>query len=335
MKIRLAAMPVLLCTISILFASCGDSKKSATTGDASTKMVKVTQVMSWFAEPELGGQYTALAKGFYKEAGLDMTIMPGGPSVSSVEIVASGKAQFGVGDADGILLSRKAGVPVVAISAVFQKDPQVLVYHADDTSITGFGSLNGHTVFISPGAPYWEYLKKAYKLDKVNVVAYTGQLSPFIANKTSLTQGYITSEPYALKQQGVNVKSLLIYDSGYQTYGDLLYTTEEMIKDHPDVVKRYVAATLKGWLYYKDHYEEINKSTILKANPDLTRGSTDYGAQAEMSLIFGGDAATNGIGTMSTERWNKLGDQLKSLDLIPTDMDISKAYTTAFLPAKE
>jgi len=311
---------------AVLTTSCAEAKKP--------DLVQVTQVMNWFAEPELGGQYAALAKGFYKDAGMDMTNMSGGPSVSSVQIVAAGKAEFGVTEADGILLARKEGVPVVAIAAIFQKNPQVFVYHKEDTSIKDFSSFNGHQVIVGAGAPFWEYIKKAYKLNKVKEIAYTGQLAPFIADKTALTQGYLTSEPFALAAQGIAVGTLLIHDSGYQPYTTLLFTTEKLIKEQPDLVAKYVAATIKGWMYYKDNSEEINNTVLQKENPDLKPESMKLGAGAEMELVFGMDAANDGVGTMTKERWDALGGQLKGLNLIPADMDISAAYTTQFLPKK-
>jgi NitT/TauT family transport system substrate-binding protein len=312
-------------TVTFLF-SCSESKPA--------EAVKVTQVMNWFAEPELGGQYAALAKGYYKDAGIDMTNQSGGPGVSSVQIVAAGKAQFGVTEADGILLARKEGVPVVAIAAIFQKNPQVFIYHKEDTSLKDFSSFNGHQVIVGAGAPFWEYIKKAYKLDKVKEVAYTGQLGPFIADKTAVIQGYLTSEPFALAAQGVDSGAFLIHDSGYQPYTTVLFTTEKLIKEQPDLVAKYVSATIKGWEYYKVNFEEINASTIQKENPDLKLDAMKLGATAEMDLIFGMDAATGGVGTMTKDRWDALGGQLKGLNLIPADLDISAAYTTQFLPKK-
>ena len=306
--------------------SCADTKKP--------DVVKVSQVMNWFAEPELGGQYAALAKGYYKDVGLDMTNVSGGPGVSSVQIVAAGKAEFGVTEADGILLARKEGVPVVAVAAIFQKNPQVFLYHKEDKSIKDFSSFNGHQVIVGAGAPFWEYIKSAYKLDKVKEVAYTGQLAPFIADKTALSQGYLTSEPFALAAQGINVGTLLIHDSGYQPYTTLLFTTEKLIKEQPDLVAKYVSATIKGWEYYKDNSDEINTTVLQKENPDLKPESMKQGAGAEMDLIFGLDAATGGVGIMTKERWDALGAQLKGIKLIPADLDVSAAYTTQFLPKK-
>lgn len=299
---------------------------------APAELTKVSLVTNWFAEPEHGGQYTAFDKGYYKEAGLDMTIIPGGPQVSAMQIVASGKAEFGMDQADAILRAREEGIPVVAIAATFQTNPQVLIYHKGD-NITGFGDLNGHQVFTAAGATYWEYIKKAFKLDSVKEMKYNGSLAVFMDDKTAVTQGYVTSEPFALKQQGVDVDYLLIHDSGYQPYANVLYTTEDMIKNKPEVVKQFVEASVKGWEYYKDHYEEMNPE-IQKRNPDMALDQMKYSAETQIDFVYGGDAAEMGVGAMTEERWTKLADQMKELGLVSQDMDVSKAYTTEFLPGK-
>ncbi|MFD1953500.1 ABC transporter substrate-binding protein [Paenibacillus thailandensis] len=340
---RFAFISVLLFTM--LISACGSgaggngASSSASPADgqaaesgAPAELAKVTQVTNWFAEAEHGGQYTALDKGFYKEAGLDMTITPGGPQVSAVQIVASGKAEFGMDQADAILQAREQGIPIVAIAATFQKNPQVLIYHKED-SITGFGDLNGHQVFTASGSSYWEYIKKAYKLDKVKEMAYTGSLAMFMEDKTALTQGYVTSEPYALAKEGVDVGYLLIHDSGYQPYANVLFTTEDMIQNKPELVRKFVEASVKGWDYYKDHYEEMNPE-IQKRNPDMTLEQMKYSAETQVDFVYGGDAATMGVGAMTAERWEKLADQMKDLGLISQDFDVSKAYTAEFLPGK-
>ena len=124
-----------------------------------------TVVLNWFAEPEHGGNFAALAKGYYKDAGFDMTFMPGGPSVSSTQIVASGKAQFGMANGDDILVARQEGIPVVAIATSMQKSPQALFYHKD-SGVKDFADLNGHKVYVASTASFWQFIKNKYKLDK-------------------------------------------------------------------------------------------------------------------------------------------------------------------------
>jgi len=304
---------------------------SSSSPSAEVKLAKVTQVTNWFAEPEHGGQYAALAKGFYEEAGLDMTIQSGGPGVSSTQIVASGKAEFGMGQADEILLARQNGIPLVAVAATFQKNPQGLMFHKG--KYKNLSELNGHKVYVASGSTYWEYLKKAYKLDKVEELKYTGSLANFVADPDSATQIYVTSEPFTMQQEGVEVEYFLNYDLGYKQYGNVLYTTEDFIKQHPDIVKAYVEASVKGWYYYKDNAEEINK-IMQEKNPDLKLEAMTFGAKAQEPLIYGGDAETNGVGYMSKEIWEGLQKQLVEIGILKEAEPIGNVFTNEFLPGK-
>ncbi|OXM87768.1 ABC transporter substrate-binding protein [Paenibacillus rigui] len=296
------------------------------------KTVAVTQVTNWFAEPEHGGQYAALMKGYYKDAGFDMTIMPGGPQVSAAQIVASGKAQFGMIQGDDLIIARQQGIPLVAVAAAFQKNPQGLIFHKGQ-QIKDFADLNGRKVYVASAAGYWEFIKKKYNLDKVQDMKYTGQLVNFINDPTAVTQGYITAEPYSLKQQGYDTEMLLNADSGYNPYANVLFTTEKMIKEHPDQVKAFVEASIKGWEYYKDHADEVNPK-IKESNPDMTLDAMKFGAEKQAELVYGGDAVKSGVGTMTKERWSTLMKQLSEIGVLKTEEDVSKVFTTEFLPKK-
>ncbi|WP_051318511.1 ABC transporter substrate-binding protein [Cohnella thermotolerans] len=312
-------------------ASPSGSASGSPSSSSETKLTKVTQVTNWFAEPEHGGQYAALAKGFYKDAGLDMTIQSGGPGVSSTQIVASGQAEFGMGQADEILLARQNGIPLVAIAATFQKNPQGIMFHKG--KFKDLSELNGHKVYIASGASYWEYLKKAYKLDKVEELKYTGSLANFVADPDSATQIYVTSEPFTMEQEGVDTEYFLNYDLGYKQYGNVLYTTEDYLKKHPDIVKAYVEASVKGWDYYKDNSEEINK-VMQEKNPDLKLEAMAFGAKAQEPLVYGGDAETHGVGYMSKDIWEGLQKQLVDIGLLKKVEPVDDVFTNEFLPAK-
>jgi NitT/TauT family transport system substrate-binding protein len=311
-------------------ASSGSTPANASSTSAPKPLTKVTHITSWFAQPEQGGQYAALMKDYYKEAGLDMTIEPGGPKISAVQIVASGKAQFGMGQSDVVLQAREQGIPVVAIGAIFQRSPHALIFHKG-ANIKDFKDLNGHTLFLSPTLAYWDYVKSKYSLDKAQVMQYDGQMTSFINDKNSVVQGYRTSAPYQLKKLGVDVEYLDVYDSGYTPYATTLFTTEKFMKDNPEAVKAFVEATIKGWEYYKDHSTEVN-TFLLKFNPDLKMDEMENTAKMQNDLIYTGDALTKGIGYMSTERWSALQKLLLDSGVIKKNEDISKAFTNEFLP---
>lgn len=342
-------MSMVLCLLIGLLAACGGQAEtenavgseetaaptaaaSPSPTAASGELTAVTAVTNWFAEPEHGGQYAAVFKGFYKEAGLDLTLQPGGPQVSSTQIVSSGKALFGMTQADDLLLARKQGIPLVAIAALFQTNPQGLIYHKDQ-EVASFADLNGRTVYVASAASYWEYQKKKFNLTQVKELKYTGSLVNFIADPTALTQGYITAEPFSLKEQGVETGFLLNADSGYNPYANVLFTTEKTIKEKPELVKAFVEASVKGWEYYKDHSDEVNPF-IQEKNPDMSLEAMKYGAEKQLDFVYGGDAADHGVGYMSEERWNTLMDQLVEIKLLDAKEDVSKVFTNEFLPAK-
>lgn len=337
---RFLCMMIILAVLSACSSNSGAtsnsvSSSSGESGGSTTEkkeLVKVKQVTNWFAEPEHGGQYAALFKGFYEEAGLEMEIQPGGPQVSATQIVSSGQAMFGMTQADDLLIARKQGIPLVAIAALFQKSPQGLIYHANQ-DIQDFSDLNGRTVYTATAASYWEYIKAKYKLTDVKEMKYTGSMVNFVGDDNALTQGYITAEPYSLKQQGVETKMLLNADSGYNPYNNVLFTTEETIQKHPELVKAFVEASIKGWDYYKDNSEEVNPF-IHEYNPDYSLEQMTYGAEAQLDFVYGGDAAEHGVGYMGDERWGELMDQLLDLGLITEKEDFSKVYTNEFLPGK-
>ncbi|WP_223066961.1 ABC transporter substrate-binding protein [Paenibacillus caui] len=311
----------------------GESSGPAASGaSAAPEVKKATLVLNWFPEPEHGGNFAALAKGYYKDAGFDMTLMPGGPSVSSTQIVASGKAEFGMANGDDILVAREQGIPIVAIATAFQKSPQALFYHKG-SGISDFSDLNGHDVYVAATASYWQFMKNKYKLDKAQEMKYTGSLVNFLNDPNAVIQGYVTSETYTLNQQKIDYGILLNADSGYNIYAGVYFTTEKMIKEHPEQVKAFVEASVKGWDYYKDHSDEINPE-IQKANPDMSLDMMKYSVEKGAEFAYGGDAATMGTGVITEARWSELQKQLLDVGVIKKNEDINKAFTTQFLPSK-
>ncbi|WP_236570455.1 ABC transporter substrate-binding protein [Paenibacillus sp. An7] len=325
---------VLLIILSMALTACGggtssDPDQAADTPEQTTK-TPVKVVLNWFAKSEHGGFYAAEEEGIYDVNNLDVTIEPGGPQVSSIQIVASGKAEFGVAHADQILLARKEGIPIVALATTFQISPQALMYH-EESGITDFGDLNGRTVFIQQGQPYWEFLKHKYKLDTVKEVAYTGQHSNFIEDPQSASQSFVNGEPFVVEKQGVKVKTKLIADSDYKPYAAVIYTTEKYLKEHPETVKAFIGGTVEGWNNYKENYEKINKK-INEVNTNLSEDEIAFGEEAQREYVYGYDAEEHGVGYMTEERWTELMEQLIEIGLLDQEMDVKTVFTTDYLP---
>ncbi|MDQ0903594.1 ABC transporter substrate-binding protein [Paenibacillus sp. V4I7] len=293
---------------------------------------KVTQAMSWFAQPEMGGHYAAQVAHFYEKAGLDVTLQQGGPQVSNIQLVASGKVQFAMANADEVVLARKEGIPVKVIYANLQTNPQNLIYHKD-SGIKKIEDLNGRKVYTAVGFPFWQYISYKYKLDKVQVQNYTGSLAGFTADKNSITQGFATNEPYVLKKQGADVAWFLNADLGYNPYGNVVITTDDFTKKNPDLIKRYLKATTEGWDYYYAHADEVNNA-LNGVNKDYDVDHLKDAQAVAKDFIFGGDAKAHGVGYMSEDRWKTLVSQMKEAGMIKDDIPVKDLYTNEFLMAK-
>lgn len=294
---------------------------------------KVTMVLNWFPETGHAGYYAAVQDGLYAAKGLDVTIQPGGPDTIGSTLLATGKVQFAMLGATEVLLAREQGIPLVAVFGVFQNNPQGFMYHAENP-VNSFEELEGRTVAISPGAAYWDFIEKKYNLEgKVQVINYSGSLADWARDPMAVTQNYVTAEPYSADKEGIANGSLLIADSGFNPYGDIIVTTEEFLASNPDTVKAFVEASQEG---YKAFFADPKKyaPALEAANSENTEDVVLWGAEAIKALIDTGDATTMGIGAMTLERWQTLYDELKELGVLQadTEIDVAQAFNASFVP---
>src|SRR6202140_5038970 len=211
---------------------------------------KVSFGTNWVAEAEHGGFYQALADGTYRKYGLDVTIVPGGPKINNRILLPVGKLDFFM--SANTLQSFDAveqNVPTLVVAAMFQKDPQVLIAHPD-AGVERFEDLKGLTLFVSKEgiASYFQWLKSDYNFNESKVKPYTFNAQPFLADKLSAMQGYVTSEPYAIEKRGhFKPKVFLLADHGFNSYSTLIETRRDLVENKPDLVQRFVAASIIGW----------------------------------------------------------------------------------------
>jgi len=317
-----------LLTVAVI---AGMTLAGALAGSAPAQPLKKLKVVTnWFAQPEQATVWAALQGGIYKQHGLDVEIQQGGTRVSHVQMVGAGQAQFGMGNGDDIYRGRAAGIPLVALFTTFQTYPQIMLYHTAHP-IKDFKDLDGRPVYVTARSSFWQYLKRAYKLDHVKEIAHPGSLAPFLADEMATAQGYITSEPYVLRLQGqTDIGWKLIADSGYNPYGNILYTTEQVLKNDPEMVGAFVQASLEGVPYYYSHLGEVDRF-LLKQNPLHNLAAMVYSARAMEPLVKGGDARTHGVGYMTEVRWRQLYQQLRKAGVLDKDQDYTKAFTLQFL----
>jgi len=303
---------------------------AASAAQADEKFVYMT---NWYAQAEHGGFYQALATGLYKKAGLDVTIKMGGPQVNAVQIVAAGQADCVMGSSDLQMMQvRAGGVPLTTVAAFFQKDPQVLIAHEDVTSLE---QLKGKTLLIGQAAnlSFWPWLKAKYGYTDSQTRPYTFNIQPFVADKNTAQQGYLTSEPFAIQKAGVKANVLMFSDHGYPAYATTISCMDKTLKDRSKAVAAFVKASAEGWKSYLADPAPAN-ALIKKDNPNMTDEQLAYSVAKlkEMGMITGGDAATQGIGTITEARSKASYDFLVSAKLLdPSKVDVSKTYTTAFI----
>ena len=325
-RISLACFVVFLAT---LLLSCHST--SADRGQ-NTGLVKVTLQADWYPQPEHGGFYTALVKGYYRQEGLDLSIQPGGPYVVVPQQVASGSAQFGMASSDQILEAVADGQPLIAVAATMQRDPQGIMVRKD-SPIRSFADLNGHTVAVKLGSTWWEYLLKRYKLESVREIPATFSVANFIADPQYIQQAFATSEPYFARQAGIETRILLTADAGYSPYR-VMFTTRDFLIQHPDVVARFVRASLKGWQDYLTDPAPAD-AAISKLNPALNPQWMQFTWQAlrDGGFVTGDDHSSRQLGRMEADRWTTMYNQLLELKVIEKPFDPTKAYTLQFTQA--
>ena len=294
---------------------------------------KFTYMTNWYAQAEHGGFYQALATGLYKKYGLDVTIKMGGPQVNIVQMMAAGQAECVMGSSDlQMIQMREGGVPVVNVAAVFQKDPQVLIAHED---VKKFEDLKGKTILIASSAQrgYWPWLKAKYGFTDSQTRPYTFNIQPFVADKNSAQQGYLTSEPFAIAKAGVKANTLMFSDQGYPAYATTISCMEKTVKDRSAAVASFVKASMEGWKSYLADPAPAN-ALIKKDNPNMTDEQLAYSVAKlkEMGMATGGDAATMGIGIMTDARAKASYDFLVDAKLIdPAKAKLAETYTTSFV----
>jgi NitT/TauT family transport system substrate-binding protein len=303
---------------------------------AQEKLDKVSFGTNWVAEAEHGGFFQALADGTYKRYGLDVTIVPGGPNDNNRMLLIAGKLDFFM--AANTLMSFDAvanNVPVVTVAAIFQKDPQVLLTHPE-SNITKLEELKPLTLFVSKEgiSSYYQWLKSEYGFSEKNVRPYTFNPQPFVANLRSAMQGYLTSEPYAVeKAAGFRPGVILLADYGFNTYSTLIETRYDVIDKKPDLVQRFVDASILGWYTYIYGDNSAGNAMIKQLNSDMTDELLAYSVAGmkEYGIVDSGDTLQNGIGAMTDARVASFFDKMVRAGVVKPNIDFRKSYTLRFV----
>jgi NitT/TauT family transport system substrate-binding protein len=296
---------------------------------------KIVLGLDWLAEAEYGGYYQALAQGIYARHGLDVTIRQGGPQVNQAQLLLAGRLDFTItGNSFLALNFAKEKLPFVAIAAIFQKDPSILLAHPGMGN-DSFLALKGEPIMIGSDTRigWWNFLKQKFGYTDDQIRPYAFSLAPFLADRKAIQQGYLGSEPFLVKAQGgFDPVVLLISDAGFAGYGSMIATSQDLVAKNPGLVQRFIDATAEGWRAYLESDPGPGNQLIKQANPDMTDALLDYGREALRShgIVESGDALTYGIGAMTDAHWKDFFDEMVQAGLYPADMDYKSAYTLKF-----
>src|SRR5262245_9962237 len=291
---------------------------------------------NWVGQAEHGGYYQALVDVTDRRYGLDVTIVPGGPNVNNRILLPVGKLDFFM--SANTLQSFDAveqNIPTLAVAAMFQKDPQVLIAHPDQ-GIEKFEDLKRLTLFISKEglASYFQWLKADFGFSETQVKPYTSNPQPFLADKKSAMQGYVTSEPFAIeKAAGFKPKVFLIADQGFNSYSTLIETRRDLVERKPDLVQRFVDASIIGWYNYIYGNNAAANAMIKRHNPEMTDELLAYSIAKlkEYGIVDSGDTTTLGIGAMTDARMRNFYDKMVRAGVVKPSVALDKSYTLQFV----
>lgn len=305
-------------------------------GFAAHAAESVTFGTNWVAQAEHGGFYQAVADGTYAECGLDVTIVPGGPNVNNRALLLAGKIDFLM---DGNLLqpfsSVKENIPMVIVASMFQKEPQVIMTHPDQ-GLDTWESLKGvDTLLIGNGGyqSFFRWMVSTGFRDEQRK-PYTYNSAPFLADKKSGQQGYVTSEPFAIKvEAGFEPNVFLLADYGFETYSTLIATMQKTIDEKPEVVQCFVDGSIIGWNNYMFGDGSAANDLIKKDNPDIQDANIEF-AIAQMKkygIVDSGDSLEMGIGAMSADRIKGFYSDMVKAGVVEEGLDVEAAYDLSFI----
>ena len=315
-------------SLAASFASLAQPAAAATT---------IRFVTDWKAQAEHGGFYQALAEGLYAKRGLDVKIIQGGPDVNVPQLLAGGAADFGMGSNSFISLNMvKTGVPIRAVMAIFQKDPQVLISHPR-RDINSLADMKGKPVLISAATmnAFWPWLRAKFGFSDRQIRRYTYNLAPFIQDPNAIQEGYLTSEPFTVEQQAHWApKIFLLSDFGYPGYANMVLVPQKWIDTNRQAVQKFVDATRDGWLHYLDNPAKGN-ALIKRDNPDISDAilAQALDKMKRYELLLSGDGKAFGLGSMTDGQWKLFYDTMASEGLYPKGLDYKKAYDLSFVRA--
>jgi len=312
----------------------GCSRQPAGAPETAGAPFKMTVQLDWVAEPEHGGIYQALAKGYFSEAGLEVTVVQGGPNAFVMQKLATGKADIGQSDSTNTLLAIAQGIPVIQIGAVFQNDPSVLMLHADNP-VRRFEDLDGRTIMARPEWAFLPYLRSKYHI-KFNIIPQNFAVGNFIADPNFIQQGYYTAEPFYIVKGGAKYpKFLYAWDAGFDAY-TVLVANRPWAERNPSRVRAFMAAYIRGWKDYLEGDPAPAHALMKQLNDNLSDEFLAFSRKMVINerLAIGRDATDDSLtGRITRKRFSVQIRQLEDLGILPRGrLSVDDVMTTRYLP---
>ena len=326
-------------SLLILAGSAGSAASSTSTSaiaPVTPAKFKITVQLDWIPEPEHGGFYQAQARDFFGDEGLEVILLPGGPNANATQNVAIGRADIGQADSTNTLVViSNQDLPVIQIGAVFQNDPSVLMLHPDNP-VSRFEDLAGKTIMARPQWAFIPYLKKKYGIE-FQLAPQNFSVAKFIADKSTIQQGYYIAEPYhIMKNGGPKPKYLYAWDAGFDAY-TVLIANKDWAAEHPAQVRAFLKAYIHGWQDYLEGDPAPGHRLLKAANKNNTDEFMAFSRQMiiDEKLVVGRqNGGAQQIGRISRERFATQIKQLEDLGIIktPGKLSVDRVMTTDYLP---
>ncbi len=322
------------CVILLAVMGCGSSRSPdelAVGGDATNAVRKVAVQLNWYAEAEHGGVYQAANDGTYQAAGFEVDVRPGGRATPVAAEVVMGRAVFAITNADDVVLYRAAGSDVVALMAAMQDHPRCVLARVDSGMKT-WDDLKGMTLQRQEGQGFVEFLRARGILDGVREVPYHGSVANLVADPKIAVQAYSFAEPFLAQEAGVEVKTWMVSDLGWNPYSSVLVTRGDLVRKNPELVAEFVNATRTGWQNYIREPEVGNQAILAANSHGMTAAALEFGSAALVKLAQPNSMPDAEVGKMTLARWQSLVDQMVEIKLIePGAIKAADCFTDQFL----
>lgn len=325
-RIRLLAL-LGVCSL-VLLAGCGRQEKAV---PEKAGPVKVTFQTDWFPQPEHGGYYQALAKGYYAEEGLDVELLPGGPNAQVMSSVATGRINLGMTNGDDVIVAIARGVPIKMVAAEMQRDAQGIMFHRENP-VRRLQDLEGKTIMAGAGSAWIEVARKKLGVH-FNLRPLVGDLARFMNDKTFVQQCFVTNEPFYVRQKGGDVDAILIANDAYEPYR-VIFVGQLFLATHPTVVERFVRASIRGWVDYLTGDPAPGNALIAAKRNELTPEFMAYSIKAmnDYKLVAGDPAKGEFVGQLTAARLQKQIDILQEVGVLDKPVKVEDVATFDYIP---